>query len=92
MSVYSGVIFVTVGLFFHLMRWFGFFKRRPFYRLVPNFLIANGVGFFIPLPAYQDGLILTMVAFAADELLFYRQNIALGWKRWRDCWDRLRGM
>ena len=92
MNIQLGLLFVAAGLFFHLSRRLGFFNRRPFYRLVPNFLIANGIGLFIPLPAYQDGLGLALMAFLGDELWHYRQNLARFWKRCQDDWDRLRGM
>ena len=92
MSIGLGVLFVLVGLFFHGMRGRGFFKRRSMYRLVPNFLIANGIGFFIPLPAYVDGLALVLCAAIIDEIWFYRTNIGAFYRSWRDWWDELQGL
>lgn len=71
---YAGIFLVLFGFLVGLLQRWGFFIRRPWFRHIPKFLIANGLMLPIPLHIFADGLGLFVVWLVVGEVLHHRRS------------------
>ncbi len=73
-NVPLGIAFIAAGGIVYLLRLFGFMQHRYWYHWLPEFLIGNGIGFFIPAHLYWDGFALGALFILVDEYRHWRQK------------------
>jgi hypothetical protein len=67
MSPQIGVFIIVWGIVLYTARICGYYNHRQKYKLVPAFLIGNGIGFFAPGYHLVDGLVIGLLLVFADQ-------------------------